>query len=413
VRRLQALLFAAEDVGSTPFSTSHFQPPYAFQNFPRVKPNGLGGTPVRDYWGHTDNVLILEVWEEEKGMSLRFSYEGTVFLEAGVQALGDTMTLLLEQFVGNGDETLRIRDLEYVRKDPWLNSLPDPTPARTHTSLWPLLQAQLRREGTGVGVLCGERRLAGRQLDLLASQLAAGLRPRLSSSNPFVVILLERSEWLVACILGSLKAGAAYVPLDSVTQDERIRAVVRDTGSGLLLTSSLRIPSLSLLLEEEVAAEGLEIRDPESLAKEGQGMRKNDLSSLNPSPPLSSIAYCIYTSGSTGRPKGVLVPVEALTEYLLVCQTLFYASVPAPVQVSVHSGAFDVFGTEVLSPLLAGGTVVLLNDEERVEGAAIGESLLRTSATHLDIPPAHHPPQPHVSYPSLVWLFACGDKVSP
>jgi hypothetical protein len=57
VRRIQALLFAAEDVGSAPFSTSHFQPPYAFQNFPRVKPNGLGGTPVRDYTGYTDNMF--------------------------------------------------------------------------------------------------------------------------------------------------------------------------------------------------------------------------------------------------------------------------------------------------------------------------------------------------------------------
>jgi amino acid adenylation domain-containing protein len=206
-----------------------------------------------------------------------------------------------------------------------------------------------------VAVIDAQGRMTYGELNRCANALARRLISLGIGPESRIGVLFERSRELAVALLGVLKAGAAYVPLDPSLPQERLRFLIADSRASLVLTRAE--------IHEEAAD------DPAVEVVPG------------------NLAYVIYTSGSTGRPKGVMIPHGGLVSYLLWCAEAYElaAGEGAPVHTSI---GFDLTVTSLWSPLVSGRPVhMLAGDSPAAALAAAREGGYRLSLAK--ITPAH------------------------
>ncbi|GAB1640731.1 amino acid adenylation domain-containing protein [Krasilnikovia sp. MM14-A1259] len=205
-------------------------------------------------------------------------------------------------------------------------------------------------------------------LDARADAVAHALRARGLGRGAVVGLLADRTVEAVAAILGVLKAGAAYLPLDPQHPDARIDDVLRDAGA-----------PLCLLGRRHAGRIGIEHLILEDLPTGGAPPAGDDAAP-------DDLAYVIYTSGSTGRPKGVQIEHHSLVNYITWAAELY--RVDARTRFALFTSlAFDLTGTAILLPLLAGGSVALVPGELTHE--SLRDMLAHSGATALKLTPAH------------------------
>ena len=229
--------------------------------------------------------------------------------------------------------------------------------------------AVLRQDGEVV-------RYSFAELESRTNQLARFLRELGVGPEDRVGVLVPRDENLLVALLGILKAGAAYVPLDANYPPERIQYVLQDSNVRLLLTHSSLAASASLFGEKNRI-----ILDSDSRLKHFSGDPVESFVSPE------QLAYVIYTSGSTGRPKGVMIEHRHLSHYLdwaLQAYPFDEGEYGSAVHLPV---AFDATITALFPPLLAGRPVALL--PENVDVSQLAEVLKRYSFGVVKITPAH------------------------
>jgi amino acid adenylation domain-containing protein len=185
------------------------------------------------------------------------------------------------------------------------------------------------------------------ELNARANQLAHHLRSLGAGLETMVALFLEPSVELVVAILGALKAGAAYVPLDPAYPAERIGFVLRDTGAPLLVTQEDLLERLPETAAHTVCMD----RDRAAIAAGGS-------EDLDCGVTPENLAYVIYTSGSTGRPKGVMVEHRNVAR-LFSATDGWYGFGPFDVWVLMHSYAFDFSVWELWGALAYGGRLVI------------------------------------------------------
>ncbi|HEX7182149.1 MAG TPA: condensation domain-containing protein, partial [Thermoanaerobaculia bacterium] len=206
---------------------------------------------------------------------------------------------------------------------------------------------QAARSPEAPAVVFEGERLSYGELDRRATRLAQTLRAWGVGPGELVALCLERSPEIVVAILGVLKAGATYVPIDPDYPAERIGFLLADSAAPVLLSQKRAAAGLpehgcrTLLLDE-----GWEAQAP--AAREAL-----------PAVPPESPAYVIYTSGSTGRPKGVVVS-HAHVARLFTSTEAWFGFGPEDVWTLFHSYAFDFSVWEIWGALLHGGRLVVV-----------------------------------------------------
>jgi non-ribosomal peptide synthetase component F len=204
--------------------------------------------------------------------------------------------------------------------------------------------AQAARTPRAVAVTFEGERLTYAELDARANRVANHLVARGAAPGDLVALCVERSLETVAGLLGILKAGAAYLPLDPAYPDERVAHMLDDSGARLVLTTPELAPRVSgdgisaILLADA----GGEPSTPPAVA-------------VDP----DALAYVIYTSGSTGRPKGVQV-THASVLRLFTATDAWFGFGAGDVWTLFHSYAFDFSVWEIWGALLYGGRLVVL-----------------------------------------------------
>ncbi|MFE3602201.1 amino acid adenylation domain-containing protein [Streptomyces sp. NPDC059142] len=216
------------------------------------------------------------------------------------------------------------------------------------------------------------------ELDGLAEAVAGALRAASVRPGDFVAVAVRRSPAMVAAVLGVLKAGAAYVPLDLDHPAERLAMILEDTAAPVVLvdahTRAALPPSAARLLDvtavTEVTGRAPAVPVPPPLI------------------PPEAVAYVTYTSGSTGRPKGICMPHRAVGN-LVGWQLERYAPVPAGQRtLQFASLSFDVSFQEIFSTFAAGGTLVLISEDQRRDVHALADLLTALRVERLFIPAA-------------------------
>jgi amino acid adenylation domain-containing protein len=238
-----------------------------------------------------------------------------------------------------------------------------------------LFAAQARRTPQAVAVVCGDRSLSYAQLDSASNRLARLLLGRGLQSGVRIGVFFERSPELIIALLGVMKAGFSYIPLDPIYPPDRLRHVIEDSGMAALLSMSAqasRLPASRVpLVLLDVDAADIAAQSP-------------DMAELNPG--AETIAYVVYTSGSTGKPKGVEIPHVALTNFL--CSMQREPGLAATdALLAVTTVAFDIAALEIFLPLVCGAKVVLARAEETVDGRELWALLQRHHITVMQATP--------------------------
>ena len=238
-----------------------------------------------------------------------------------------------------------------------------------------LLEAAAGERGETIAVEFEGRTLSYAELDRRSNQLAHLLTKRGVGPDRLVGVCIERSMEMVVALLGVLKAGAAYVPLDPAYPSDRIQYVLDDARVAILLTQESLVATLP-----ETSAEVICL-DPAWRAIDHETSE-----SVTTKVKPENLAYVIYTSGSTGKPKGVQLEHRSLVNFL-------YSMRREPgmtaddVLIAVTTLSFDIAGLELYLPLLTGGKLVVAPRETTSDGRLLMRLMVDTGATIMQATP--------------------------
>jgi amino acid adenylation domain-containing protein len=335
-----------ESVGEPEFFPFSFDFQYEDEPF---EANGLTVSVLSNYVCSDRFKLKLGCGQQRRGLSVELHYDAGLFSE-------DDARTLLSQF-----RTLLASAAECVEAPLSLLSLIEPLEQRRLAEsfggaakfergrcLHQLFEEQVERVPERVAVVCGESALSYRELNERANRLAHWLRDRGRGPERMVALCMERTENLAVAVLGILKSGAAYLPLDPQYPAGRLRYIVEESGVGVVLTEG---PLAELFGETKAEVVRLEAEWPDINRRDG----RNPANLTEP----DSTAYVIYTSGSTGRPKGVMVTHANVTSLFDATRTAFRIT-EDDTWTLFHSIAFDFSVWELWGALLYGGRVVVV-----------------------------------------------------
>jgi amino acid adenylation domain-containing protein len=247
---------------------------------------------------------------------------------------------------------------------------------RERRGLHHLCEEQAARTPGKIAASCEGESLTCAELDARANRLARHLRSLGCGPETRVAIAMERSLELLVALLGTLKSGAAYVPLDPEYPRERLAFMLDDARPAVLLTQERLRAALPTTAAPILTlhADGRESRDRDGGALDE---RADDL----------QLAYVIYTSGSTGRPKGAMVHHAGIRNRLAWMQEA-YALGPADTVLQKTPYSFDVSVWEFFWPLLAGARVAFARPGEHRDPAALVSRIAAERVTVLHFVPS-------------------------
>jgi len=210
-----------------------------------------------------------------------------------------------------------------------------------------LFVAQVNRTPDAVALVWDHQRFTYRELDQWSDRIARRLRALEVAPDMRVGVFIERTPALIVAMLGVLKAGAAYVPLDPVYPSERLAMIIDDSRMHVLMTSEklqsqLEAGDAKVMLVEEASA--------------GDGDLQATPIAVNPT--AENLAYVLYTSGSTGRPKGVEIEHRSVISLIAWAQAT-YRPEEVGGMLAATSICFDLSVFEIFFPLCSGGKVIL------------------------------------------------------
>ena len=238
-----------------------------------------------------------------------------------------------------------------------------------------LFEQQVAQTPERLAVACAGEMLSYRELDSRADSLARKLREAGIGCGALVGLCVERSVDLLVSLLGILKAGAAYVPLDATHPSRRLAQILEETQMSVIVAHAhlaVRLPH-----------HGGQIITPELVDVVNGAERKDTRPNADP----NQLAYIMYTSGSTGAPKGVAVEHRSVVNFL--CSMKKRPGFTADdVLVAVTPISFDIAGLELLLPVVAGGRVVLATRATALDGVALTKLMDECGATVLQATPA-------------------------
>ena len=238
-----------------------------------------------------------------------------------------------------------------------------------------LFEQQARRTPDHVAVVFEDHRLTYSELDRRAAQLALYLRGRGIGVDVRVGLFVERSLDTMVGIVGILKAGAAYVPVDAGYPPARIAYILEDAEAELLLTQSSLL-ALSPGTPQAICMESFDWSSPSGTVGSGMAARPENL------------AYVIYTSGSTGRPKGVCIEHRNIVNYAIAVTQRLQLK-PRMNYAMVSTIAADLGNTVIFPALCSGGCVHFISQERAEDPVLLSEYFERENIDVLKITPSH------------------------
>jgi tyrocidine synthetase III len=323
--------------------------------------------------------------ESAQGLWAGIEFNTDLFLPATIGRMLDHYTNLLTDALQQHEQPLaQLMLLSKAEEHQLLHAFNDTTVEYPQTSIAALFTEQAAKTPDEPAVIFGEAKLTYRELDERSSQLASYIQQQAPEADR-IPICIDRSMEMVIGVLGIIKSGAAYVPIDPGYPTDRIHWMLQDTAAPLIITSEAcrhlveKDSAIIILLDSDEAkiyrqptTEELSVYQPQT---------------TNPKPQTTNnkLIYVIYTSGSTGRPKGVEMPEAALVNLLLWQQGEVKQNRHRNI-LQFASLNFDASFQEIFFACCFGGTVFLIDEERRKDAAELVKEIMQQKITHLFIP---------------------------
>ncbi|MGD0136413.1 MAG: amino acid adenylation domain-containing protein, partial [Bryobacteraceae bacterium] len=354
-----------------------FQVMLVFQNAPvrRLELHGLE-TSVQEIPKDSSKFdLSIELTPSGEALDAAIEYNTDLFDSDTIDRLWGHLTGYLESAVTDPEQKAEaISLLTATERRQMLvewNSTERPYPRET--PLAELVEAQVKRTPDAIAVVFGEQRLSYTELNNRANQLARELRKHGAGPDQLVGLCVERSAAMLVALLAIVKAGAAYLPLDSLLPAGRLAFMMQDSGVRLVVTEQRVRGKLPAFAGAVILLEDL-------------SWQANSSGNLGLSVAPKDLAYTIYTSGSTGKPKGVQIPRSALTNLLWSMRDWLQLN-DRDRLLAVTTVSFDIAGVDIWLPLLAGACTVIATRESAMDGNALRSLLERHDITFLQATP--------------------------
>ncbi|MCP5052970.1 MAG: AMP-binding protein, partial [bacterium] len=368
-------------------SLSHsplFQVMFVLEDAPREALELRGLKMSSPESGHTTAKfdLLLSITDQVDGFVCKWEYDTDLFRTDTITRMTGHFRTLLERILDQPEQPVsQLPLLTQTEKEQilaWNQTAVDypltlteaGTPAllsaRAPGTIVDLFEEQVEKTPDNIAVVFEEQSISYRSLNTKANQMANYLMAIGVNVETLIGICIEHSFEMLFGLLGILKAGAAYVPLDPSYPLSRLQFMLEDSSAAFLLSQSRYLEQLPVSTAKTVC--------PDSRWKQiAAGSGENPGRQIGP----GNLSYILYTSGSTGNPKGVAMPHGPL--YNLMCWHIAQPRLHSPARtLQFTSINFDVSFQEIFSTWSTGGNIVLIAEETRRDG----ESLVRYLSKH-------------------------------
>ena len=374
--RLVEELAPERGLGRTPLVQAVFVLQHAARRAPALPGLEVGEPAVAEIRRPAKFDLLLAVGEDGDRFACSLTFSRALFDAATVRGLARRLAALLAAAAASADQPLAtLALLAATERRQLLRTAARGLASEPGGELHRRFTAQAERSPEAVALVGDGLRLTYRELDRRANRLGRLLAGMGIGPESLVGLCVERSPDMIVAILGILKAGAAYVPLDPIHPPERLAAIVEDSAVAVVLSERALRERLSaaarvLLLDELGPA----------LARQAP---------TDPCAPTvpDHAAYVIHTSGSTGRPKGVVVSHAGATRLFTATQDDFGFDA-RDVWTLFHSYSFDFSVWEIWGALLHGGALVVVPQAVSQSPHAFHDLLRRERVSVLNQTPA-------------------------
>ncbi|MDP4143546.1 MAG: amino acid adenylation domain-containing protein [Bacillota bacterium] len=309
--------------------------------------------------------LTLKVQEREGEIVCLFQYNTSLFKEETIDRFVQYYLKVLNEIIDSSDKKISDIDILPVKEREKILNVFNATNVNCNMNLtaYEVFQNQVEKTPNNIAVVCGAEKLTYDELNKKANSLARTLIQNGVKNDEIVGLLVERSVYMAIGILAIMKAGGAYLPIDSEYPADRIKYMLQNSSANVLITQKDFKDNI------DFSGQVLEIDEFSNYSE--------DTSNLNTISKSNNIAYVIYTSGSTGKPKGVAIEHRSLVNYI----TWFTKKANLREKdktILLSSFAFDLSYTSLYSSLLCGCELHIVSKEEYMDP----EKLLNYISSH-------------------------------
>ncbi|KAK2746149.1 NRPS [Onygenales sp. PD_40] len=298
--------------------------------------------------------VTLNVYDSPETFAVAFRYWGSRVPEEQMRVISDMFVGALGMVANRPEERIGKLDLsgiQHYRIFEWNKYVPAPTERCLHEIFESVAETCPNKEA----VYSSNETFSYRELDSLSSNLAVKLVAAGVGPEVLVPICFEKSIWAIIAMLGVLKAGGGFVPLDPSHPSQRHLTIIKEVKARIILGSTTTATTLRSYVPVVIEV------SRETIARDDHP-KSNPLNNLV---TPSNVAYIIFTSGSTGKPKGVVIEHRAVssscTEH---AEPMAFEASSRVLQFSSYT--FDAAIAEIFTTLTKGGTVCVPTDQERM-----------------------------------------------
>ncbi len=350
--------------------------------------------------------LECNLWEDAGSIQGQFIYSTDLFDSSTIARMAGHFQTLLEAIAANPKQHLS--DLALLTAPEYQQLLIDWNDTQRdypqNQCFHQLFEERVALTPDAVAAVFENQQLTYRQLNSQANQLAHYLQQLGAAPEVLVGLCVERSLNAIVGLLGIIKAGAAYLPLDPTYPQERLNFMLEDARVSILVTQQHLVKTLIQPESSGVFSIVCLDSDREIVAQQ---------SSQNPTTNIipQNLAYVIYTSGSTGKPKGVLIEHRGLYNLALAQIEAFNLNSNHRV-LQFASMSFDASIFEIVMTLGTGATLYCAKKESLLPGQTLIQFLQDNTITHVTLPPSLLAVLPNAELPALQTIVCAGESCS-
>ncbi|CAI7577277.1 unnamed protein product [Penicillium palitans] len=344
--------------------------------------------------------ILVEAEVSHSHAQVHFNYSSETLSSFQVNHVMDMFDQVLDDLIARNLRGRTVGDLNVFpeRSVRQIRDWNAASPPRVEKCADELIQQQALLHPRADAVCSWDKNFTYGQLEIVSSRLARHLSSLGIKPETFVVLCFEKSAWAVVAQLAVLKAGGAFVSIDPSHPDSRLKMLIDEIGTNLVLCSSSLHTKVSKLCARSFAVCQTSISQLSDSPLALPGVR----------PTPDNAAYAIFTSGTTGKPKATVVEHTALsTTAIAMMDSLHMNSVTRALQFSNYT--FDVSIMEIMMVLMTGGCVCIPSEEERMNN--LGGAIRRMEATYISAPPAIVNTLEPKNVPTLKIIITGGEKM--
>ncbi len=342
--------------------------------------------------------ITLEAEEKEEEIKFNLEYCTRLFKRETIERMIEHYKNILKEVAE--DSEIKLCEIDILSEKEKKEILVDFNNTKTQypkdKTIYKLFEEQVERTPDNIAVVYKNHKLTYKELNEKANSLARSLKEKSVMADSIVGIMAEGSVEMMIGILGILKSGAAYLPIDPKYPADRIDYMLKDSKTRILLSD--------FQPEEKLNS------DAELILLKDEELYKGDSSNLEIINTPADLAYVIYTSGSTGKPKGVMIEHSSLVN---MCKwNIDYYEVTEEDNITKYAGfGFDASVWEIFPSIITGAAIHVIDEEIKLDLKKLNEYYNENNITISFLPTQIAEQFMKLDNKSLRYLQAAGDKL--